>query len=88
MFILVNYSDDFGLEHCGNFETRKEAFEYIADSVCEFYADVDIMSYYPFDNMEDSLLYESDNVQVFVGNNWCNCIKWNKHYDNWLIIEI
>lgn len=86
MFILVNYSDDFGLDTYGKFATQKEAFESIADVVSRDYADIDIMSMYPFDDRDDCTLYDNGRVYVYAGSNWCNCYNGDLH-DHWLIIE-
>ena len=86
MFILVNYSDDFGLDTYGEFATNKEAFESIADVVKRADDGFDIMSMYPFDDGDDCTLYDSGRVYVYAGSNWCNCYNGDLH-DHWLIIE-
>ena len=87
MFILVNYSDDFGLDTYGTFDTKKEAFESIADVVNRDYADCDIMSMYPFDDIDDCELYSYGRVSINAGSDWCNCHNGDLH-DYWLIIEV
>lgn len=87
MFILVNYSYDYGLDTYGTFATHKEAFESIADVVNRDYTDFDIMSKYPFDNMDDCVLYENGRISVSAGYDWCVCYN-DDYHDNWLIIEV
>ena len=86
MFILVNSSDDYGMNHCGNFDTHKEAWEYIASSVNDDY-DFDVMSLYPLHDGEDCERYNDGDIMVYAGYNWCTC--YNRNYgDKWLIIEV
>ena len=51
------------------------------------YADIDIMSMYPFDDRDDCTLYDNGRVYVYAGSNWCNCYNGDLH-DHWLIIEV
>ena len=91
MFILVNHSSDYGMNHCGNFDTCKEAWEYIASSIDDDYSeyygeDFDLMSMYPFHNDEKCERYNDGDTQIFAGYNWCNCYARN-YEDKWIIIE-
>lgn len=91
MYVLVSHSDDFGLEYCGKFDSHKEAYEYIANSVMECCDNnFDIMSMYPFDVEDygvDCLRYSDNGTEVFAGMDWCNC--YTRHYsDKYLIIKI
>ena len=86
MFVLVNHSDDFGLTHCENFDTHKEAYEYIAGSMIDYYdfEEFDFMEAYPFENDID---YSKDDVWLSAGYNWLSCGT-KKYTDRWLIIEV
>lgn len=86
MFILVNHSDEYGLNCNGKFNTHKEAFECMAGEVADDYDGFDLMSLYPFSDKDDCLRYENSDVHVWAGKDWCNA--YNRHYnDKWLIIE-
>ena len=37
MYILVNYSDYYGLSCFGKFDSHKEAYKHIADDIMEYY---------------------------------------------------
>ena len=91
MYILVNYSDDYGLNCFGKFDSHKEAYEHIADSVMKYYGnDFDIMSIYPINanhELEDNPRYKDNETEIFAGMNWCNCFC-KDYSDYYLIIEI
>lgn len=90
MYILVNYSDDYGLEYCGKYTSHKEAYEYIADYVMEGCDNkFDIMSIYPIDDTYDvdCLRYQDNETEIFAGMNWCTC-HFRDYSDYYLIIEI
>lgn len=91
MYILVNYSDDYGLSCFGKFNSHKEAYEHIADSVIKYYGnDFDIMSIYPVNanhELEDNPRYKDNETEIFAGMNWCNCFCKN-YSDYYLIIEV
>ena len=89
MYVLVNHSDDYGLSHCGTFETHKEAYEYISDDVAwNFNFKLDLMSMYPFNNQDDCLVYDENYGEVWAGYNWCNWYYESGYGEKWLIIEV
>lgn len=91
MYILVNYSDDYGLNCFGKFDSHKEAYEHIADSVMKYYGnDFDIMSIYPINanhELDDNPRYKDNETEIFAGMNWCNCFS-KDYSDYYLIIEV
>lgn len=87
MFVLVNCSDAYGMDHCGNFNTHKEAYEYIARDVSQYYDGFNLMEIYPFDGQNNSLVYENNDMQVRAGYNWCSCYD-DDYSDKWLIIKV
>lgn len=85
MFIVVNYDTDFGLDEYGRYETRKEAFAFIARNIETRYDYRIDMDKYPFD---DSVWYDDDenDRRIAYGNDWCNAWE-NDFSDAWRIIE-
>ena len=77
MYILVNYSDYYGLSCFGKFDSHKEAYEHIADDIMEYYSNnFDIMSIYPINvnyKTDDNPRYKDAETEIFAGTNWCNC---------------
>ena len=90
MFILVNCSDDFGLDVAGRFDTKKEAFRNIAERVdSDFGYSID-MSEYPFENDPIGCYYSENNLAVMWGSDFCSCTYYDKYgayNEKWLIIE-
>jgi hypothetical protein len=83
MFIVVNYNIDFGLEEYGRFDTKVEAFKYIADAV-KFRHGFEIdMSDYPFDDTKE---IDFNDMYISFGDNWCVCVG-TQYTDRWLILE-
>lgn len=91
MYILVNYSDDYGLSCFGKFDSHKEAYERIADDVMEWYCNnFDIMSIYPVNanyELDDNPRYKDNETEIFAGMNWCNCFS-QDYSDYYLIIKV
>lgn len=83
MFIVVNYNDDFGLDECGRFDTKVEAFKYVADAVkCWHDFEID-MSDYPFDDTKE---IDFNDMYISFGDNWLVCVG-AQYTDRWLILE-
>ena len=91
MYILVNYSDDYGLISFGKFDSHKEAYEQIADSVMEYCDNnFDVMSIYPVNanyELDNNPRYKDNETEIFAGMNWCNCFS-QDYSDYYLIIEV
>ena len=83
MFIVVNYSTDYGLCECERFATHEEAFKWIAEYIQEDH-EFDFRSTYPFNDDSGPLRYSDNNTVVWAGENWCTC---NRHtYSDYYII--
>lgn len=83
MFIVVNYNDDFDIEEYGRFDTKVEAFKYIAD-VVKYLHDFEIdISDYPFNDTKE---IDFNDIYISFGDNWCVCVG-ARYTDRWLILE-
>ena len=91
VYILVNYSDYYGLSCFGKFDSHKEAYKHIADDIMEYYSNnFDIMSIYPINTnheLDDNPRYKDNETEIFASMNWCNCFSQDcSNY--YLIIEV
>lgn len=97
MFILVNYSTNYGVGddiiEVGRYDTREEAAKKIANEIIHYYdMDIDIDDFlkeeHPYDNgdfrYDDD---DDDNNHVWFNNYECYCCN-NTMEDSWLIIEV
>lgn len=83
MFIVFKYTDDSDLEEYGRFDTKVEAFKYVAD-VVKFRHGFEIdMSDYPFDDTKE---IDFNDMYISFGDNWCVCVG-TQYTDRWLILE-
>lgn len=91
MFILVNYSNDYGMIEIGRYDTREEAAKEIAKSICNDYGviiDIDsfISTHRVPNNDNGDFRLDDNNTYVWFNNYECAC--YNDNYnDHWLIIE-
>ena len=91
MYILVNYSDYYGLSCFGKFDSHKEAYQHIADDIMEYYSNnFDIMSIYPINinyKTDDNPRYKDTETEIFAGANWCN-VYYQDCSNYYLIIKV
>lgn len=90
MFILVNYSSDYGMCNYGKFDAREDAAKEIAKHIHDDYnIDIDvndfIATYHLYDNGDFRL--DDNNIHVWFNNYECCCCN-DDYEDDWLIIEV
>lgn len=77
MFILVNYSAEYGISEIGRYDTREEAATKIAEDIINYYGiDIDIDDFikeeHQYDNGDFRYDDDADN-HVWFNNYECSC---------------
>lgn len=89
-FILVCYSTDYGMDMLGEYATKQDAFNAMIENIKSDYIPCEDMD--NFNSNDDNGMRRcatEDNGELYWGEDWANCYKYNYNYsDHYSIFEV